>query len=1651
MNISVSTHCEWLAKDAKLLNCWLDLLQMAVPHEVVVEHYCKPAVREVQWSARVNIYDLIDRWGALEPGLKLSFVAVRDFLRGLQRAGLLGFDQIPSSYNAFANPRGGDYEVTFLRVDELAAEARLLIDKEERKAAERAMRALTENILVYIWCLYAGKFVPLQDNCFNKMTAKKTTARASRSKKSSDSIDSAPIYPADDFSAVKSLGTVIPPQLVEATEDALAKLRDALGGDVDGFVANRLGFTPDELAKALAQEQVEGVAMAIYNIEARSQSVIIGDQTGIGKGRQAAAMVRYGIREGYFPVFFTDRYTLFSDMYRDCKALGIAQEVPMVLNKNVSVVDFDQLAASAVRDGEDENWNIEDDETDASEADAMALYRRQYKEVYCSPKKKELDAMYAAGDVPEGQYGYMMVTYSQLKDARRDATRLEFMQSLCRKRKVLFVFDEAHRSSSVTAGKLSVITESINTLLEQCGDTQCVFLSATFAKRPECMVTFMKQTMLSSLASSHTLQRALSGGGVPMQEYVATMLAGHGQMLRREQPDDGRVTTTYTYLDSELERHAALFDRVMRYFRAIVGLSTKVKDALKLAEEGGAKAWRAYPARQQLFYINKVLLFALKAKDVAEAAVRQVRKGRSVVIGMSDTLECVLRDTIDPGTGKVERADFHALLARLLEKTVRNTKDPSQTIFNLVVPDKDREYEELLSEIQSLYDQLRIDLDREHFDLPLSPIDVMRQLITSKTFTDADGVKRHIRFEECTGRARMLEYKHPNGKDEYMEAKVTNRQKRHSNLIYNDFQNNKLDVILINATGAIGASAHATPTAEVPEDRVRQRVMLIVQNDLDVNLDLQKRGRINRTGQLEHLPPLYEYIITAIPSEKRLNMMLRAKLRSLSANTTANQDQERSQADFIDITNRYGNQVAGDYIATHPDLAKTLNLNSKSGASQLLARAAMLSVGRQQELIDDVFTAYTSLEQELRRINQWDLEREYRDFEAEFISEELFTSPVDDQALGAASRLSRFMCRHRTFPLPAAAVTKAVEASRKRLGTELDTNRELFKELEDFYRAEFERVRQRFAGRRQALMETYTAQLAELTDEESAKTMADFADRLGDPYLTQYQSAKYDKEFSKFFKKLNIKGKTIDKEALAIKFESLVNALRNIELRLEGTLKEKEETRTRIYYALRYTAIGRAYYDINDVLGLDENYERVMAVLIDVRFGKGDRKFMPSQIQYVFALSAGPRELVINLTNGRGVSNYDKVRAILGHRSWKFTSQGWDAEIAKYNDRRIARYIITGNILGAYAHPGISELQPRFITFSVANSKNAEYGLLLPMSGEGLEQVLSHVALPLSDGIALATAPNLVYRITGMGIDFSLVSARGDEGKLAYVLSVHASDGREFAKDFRFDSIREYFITSPLNAITAGRPSKDEPKRYTTKRYLATSPTFRKIIKELSAMQAVIMIPRHSLTIGADKRFNKRAVIDDSKSWPELPWRLGPVTPPKRLVITEPKVDIKDKEHTVVEVPHLLALANKTIICQREAKGKDPKMLETLGDLRQQWQNLASDKAYDKAVRSVANSVANNMSTVISDLRIFGSIWFPESVRKNLTKAADMGFDLMIDKILDTFRKKYVMNAPDHAEVRRFLDDCPADDRLKPMARSIEAYLKDEMPLIADI
>src|SRR5258708_32232616 len=115
--------------------------------------------------------------------------------------------------------------------------------------------------------------------------------------------------PASDACTV--LHTQVPDSMAFETQSAVQQIKAEVGGDMDNFVRHRLRYpSKAALCRVLSAEQIDAVAMAIYNIEARGQGMIIGDQTGIGKGRVAAAMIRYGVMQGLKPVFLTEKANL---------------------------------------------------------------------------------------------------------------------------------------------------------------------------------------------------------------------------------------------------------------------------------------------------------------------------------------------------------------------------------------------------------------------------------------------------------------------------------------------------------------------------------------------------------------------------------------------------------------------------------------------------------------------------------------------------------------------------------------------------------------------------------------------------------------------------------------------------------------------------------------------------------------------------------------------------------------------------------------------------------------------------------------------------------------------------------------------------------------------------------------------------------------------------------------------------------------------------------------------------------------------------------------------------------------------------------------------------------------------------------------------
>lgn len=89
--------------------------------------------------------------------------------------------------------------------------------------------------------------------------------------------------PYEPVSQADSLDTLIPVNMADAARGAMERISEK-HGTVDALVADRLGYDQKDLSKYFSAEQVDALAAAIDNVE-RGSAMIIGDQTGIGKGR----------------------------------------------------------------------------------------------------------------------------------------------------------------------------------------------------------------------------------------------------------------------------------------------------------------------------------------------------------------------------------------------------------------------------------------------------------------------------------------------------------------------------------------------------------------------------------------------------------------------------------------------------------------------------------------------------------------------------------------------------------------------------------------------------------------------------------------------------------------------------------------------------------------------------------------------------------------------------------------------------------------------------------------------------------------------------------------------------------------------------------------------------------------------------------------------------------------------------------------------------------------------------------------------------------------------------------------------------------------------------------------------------------------------
>ncbi len=772
-------------------------------------------------------------------------------------------------------------------------------------------------------------------------------------------------------SALTGMGTLVPTNMQTSIEDSLNALEKKVG-NIDDYVADRLGYSRKEMEKYFAAEQVDAIALGIANVE-KDAGFIIGDQTGIGKGRVVAAMLRYAMKNGLNPVFVTRDPNLYADMFRDLRDIGMEKTRILPTNGNLQLA-LDEDGDVVLNTPGSGTWNQE----------LLNIARK---------------------GLQDSGYDVIFTTYSQMQNVRGNRTpRQQFLDRMTTNHRGFIVFDESHNAGGsgedlVALAEAGEMNRALFARLIARGAKGVFYSSATYAKRPEVMDLYFKTDMRLAVDNMAGLATAIKKGGIPMQQVVAAMLAKAGQYMRRERTFGG---VSYDAKIVDVDRDG--YGRYSNFLRQIYVFSEKyVKPAIKKIDDdakaggkaassdgstGGAGANSTAFGSIMHNLINQMLL-AIKAPAAVKEAIAAIKRGEKPVLTVSNTLGKFIEDYaadvgISPGDAMGVR--FNDLLDRYLDRCrVYTVRRP----FMRKGEKAERRYltdEELGPEGVAFFKMVRESIAKVNLgDMPISPIDYMKNELA----------KAGYKVGEITGRKATIAYT-TEGRGVYRvrppsEIKTAARRKT-----IRDFNQGDINAIVINQAGSTGISIHASETYK---DKSR-RHMIIVQAEANIDTHMQMLGRIHRTGQV--ITPVYTQMVANIPAEKRPAAVLAKKMASLNANTTAARESVLKAEDVPDFLNEYGDRAAVQVMLDNPDIYHALgnpiapaakSYEREDAMRKVTGHIPLLPLADQETVYDMLESIYTAMVEEAEASGESVLEAKFVDLEARTLHSETLTEP----------------------------------------------------------------------------------------------------------------------------------------------------------------------------------------------------------------------------------------------------------------------------------------------------------------------------------------------------------------------------------------------------------------------------------------------------------------------------------------------------------------------------------------------------------------------------------------------------------------------------------------------------------------------------------
>lgn len=1034
------------------------------------------------------------------------------------------------------------------------------------------------------------------------------------------------------------LESVAPAAMVEAMDNVLTQI-EAQHGSIDEFIKTELGYdTIEEAHQALAAEQMDSVAMAIYQMK-QGQALIIGDQTGVGKGRQMAALIRWAVQRGEKPVFITQKADLFSDIYRDLVDIGSGDLVPFIFNSPSAKENKGEMV--------DANGKV------------------VYKGLSDSKMKKVMET----GKLPE-DCDFAVLTYSQVntgdavsqqemeeaakksgartkksKNVKngKDTPKATFLRAIA-KDNYLFL-DESHTAagSSNTGAYLQSILR---------GAKAATFASATFAKRPDTMPLYAIRTAMSQAkVEPNKMISIIEKGGVTLQEIMSRELTNAGQMVRRERDMSDVVTDWKTITDPETVRRAREnYDRTIAAFNAIIKFQEDyVKPMIEaldmelavMAESAGVKRGtdkmgvENVPFASKTYNYTKQLMLALKVDAIADEVEAEINAGRHPVIALESTMESSIKDYAAGET--IDEPTFSASLLKGLD-----------TVMQYTVKDEDGNERHERYSPQALgpagekaYYELQDFIRESTSDIFISPLDAIIERLNDKGY----------KVGELTGRNMYVE------RNDDGRVVVKRRTDKDKKKMQREFNSGTLDVLILNKSASTGISLHAS---EKFSDQ-RQRSMIIAQPLSDINDYMQMIGRIDRTGQVHR--GYYINLGLPVPAENRFLMMLSTKLKSLNANTTTSQDSESNDVEAPDLLNKYGSQVVVEYLRDNVEIYEKMGAPLKKGglgggrvqaseldeykpqeddARKVTGYVALLTTKEQEEFYDDVVRRYNELIKYLNDTGSNDLKITVMPLRAKTIEKRVSSEGIDPDGNNPFARNS---------------FVEKVEMDVLRKPMKSDEIRKVIEQI----------------NRGASPAEYLESVLETIRNEDEARIAAE---------EERYEKAKAKavEDIAKQTDKINGQKKRSDEEKRVAIENFIAETNEKVENKHNDNIVRLNQSSDQIMRRLRMFEVGKSYL-------VPDNLEAMVfdfaTPAIFCGYKTKDSKITASTTLAVFATLDGRRRIEIKLSQIDALRSIDKMTNDNWDAARATTLDNWDSQIP--SETRKTGFIMTGNILQAIA------------------------------------------------------------------------------------------------------------------------------------------------------------------------------------------------------------------------------------------------------------------------------------------------------------------------------------------------------------------------------